>query len=153
LEEALLLPFDSQLECVRLDGPNNLAGPTIAHPLYEDKTTVVFHVIGYSFLACQIFRLAGSSNAIGGHGTIPPTMAEQARHCPPESYQAALQLGSSLFLCHLLTKLYDQQMNCFSLEHQEFKGKYLKDGGGRGKVWMKSRHTICAMVSIQRHSS
>jgi hypothetical protein len=42
---------------------------------------------------------------------------------------------------------------CFSLEHQEFKGNYLQNGGGRGNVWTKSRHTICTMVDIQRHSS
>jgi hypothetical protein len=54
VEEALLLPFDSQLECLRLDEPNDLASPPIAHTLYEDETIVVLHVIGCSFLPVQI---------------------------------------------------------------------------------------------------
>jgi hypothetical protein len=59
MEEALLLPFDSQFECLCLDGTNDLASPPMAQPLYEDETILVFHVIGCSFLACKILGLEG----------------------------------------------------------------------------------------------
>jgi hypothetical protein len=94
-EEALLLPFDAQFKCFRLDGPNDLARLPMAHPFYEDKVIFVVHVIGCSFLACDLPGLVGYSNAIGGHRLVPHTMAEQARHCPAQSHLTALQLGGS----------------------------------------------------------